>query len=92
MPFDFTLSEEAKEVLSKLSKKDPFTAEIIGKKIKQIIACDIQTIDHYKNLKNELSDYKRVHVAKSFVLMFKVYKKENFILFNKIKHHDDAYN
>lgn len=63
----------------------------IGKKIKQIIASDTQTIAHYKNLRNELSDYKRGHVAKSFVLMFKVFKKENFILFDKIKHHDDAY-
>lgn len=91
MTFEFVLSDEAKEILSKLSKKDPLTAESVGKKIKQIITSDIQTIDHYKNLKNELSDYKRVHVAKSFVLMFKVYKKENFILFDKIKHHDDAY-
>ncbi len=91
MPFDFTLSDEAKEVVRELGKKDKTTSEAINKRIKQIISNDNSTIDHYKNLRNELSDYKRVHVAKSFVIMFRVFKDKNFILFDKIKHHDDAY-
>jgi len=91
MTFGYDYSDEAEEALVKIGKKDKTKSEIILKKIEEIVQRDQNTIDYYKNLRNELSDYKRVHVAKSFVLMFKVYKKENFILFDKIKHHDDAY-
>ena len=89
--FSFSLSDEAKEVLKRIAKRDRATAEAINKKIKQIIASDEFTVNHYKNLRHDLSDYKRVHVAKSLVLIFRVYKKENFILFDRITHHDDAY-
>lgn len=46
--------------------------DAMNKKIKQAIASDEFTIGHYKNLRHDLSGYKRVHVGKSFVLMFKV--------------------
>ena len=49
------------------------------------------TIDDYKNLKYSLSDYKRVHIDKSFVLIFKVYRKEKHILFERFDHHDRIY-
>ena len=91
MPFGYDYSDEVEEALVKIGKKDKTKSEIILKKIEEIVQRNQTTIEYYKNLRNELSDYKRVHVAKSFVIMFKVYKKENFILFDKIKHHDDAY-
>lgn len=91
MPFSFDLSDELKETLRAIAKKDKKTAEIISKKIRQITNSDQSTIDHYKNLRYELKDYKRVHVAKSFVLLFKVFKKEKHILFDKFGHHDEIY-
>jgi len=39
-----------------------------------------------------MSDYKRVHILKSFVLTFKVDISNNVIYFVKLTHHDDAYN
>jgi YafQ family addiction module toxin component len=89
--FSFDISDELREVLSKIAKKDPARAAIISKKIEQIINCDENTIDRFKNLRHDLSDYKRVHVCSSFVLLFQVFKKEKMILFAKLKHHDDAY-
>ena len=80
-----------KEEVRVLSKKDKKTSEILNKKIKQIISSDETTIYHYKNLRHGLSEYKRVHIAKSFVLLFKVFKKEKFILFDRFDHHDNAY-
>ena len=91
MPFEYDFSDEFEEAMIKIGKKDKSKTEIILKKVEEIISRDNTTIDFYKNLRNELSDYKRVHVAKSFVIMFKVFKEKNFILFDKIKHHDDAY-
>jgi len=91
MPFSFGLSDELKAEIKILAKRDKKTCEILNKKIKEIANSDEVTIEHYKNLRYDLNEYKRSHIAKSFVLMFKVFKKENFILFDKFKHHDDAY-
>ena len=91
MAFSFQLSEELKQQIAVLARRDKKTVEIINKKVKEIINCNEETIEHYKNLRYELKDYKRVHIAKSFVLFFQVFKKEKHILFDKIKHHDDAY-
>jgi len=89
--FDFNLSDELKLIIKKLIKKDKQKVEIINKKIKEIINSDNQSIQHYKNLRNDLKDYKRVHIQKSFVLTFKVDITNNFILFADFDHHDKIY-
>ena len=91
MPFSFDLSDELKAEINVLSKRDKKTVEALNKKIKQIANCDEITIEHYKNLKHDLSEYKRVHISKSFVLLFKVFIKDKYILFDKFKHHDEIY-
>jgi len=89
--FSFDLSDSLRETLLKLSKKDKPRALIINKKIKEIVSQDEISIQHYKNLRHDLSDYKRVHIDKSFVLVFRVFLKERYISFEKFVHHDDAY-
>jgi len=91
MSFDFDLSDELKLVIKRLQKKDKSRLVILNSKIKQIANNDLNSIDRYKNLKYGLSDYKRVHIDKSFVLIFKINKEKNHILFDKLKHHDDIY-
>ena len=89
--FDFNLSDELKFKIKKIVKKDKKKVEIINKKIKQIINCDKDSINHYKNLKKPLNDFKRVHIDKHFVLTFKVNLEDNFILFVDFDHHDRIY-
>ncbi len=91
MPFKYDFSDELEETLEKLFKKDRKTFEALMKKIGDIASRDETTIEFYKNLRHGMSEYKRVHIAKSFVLLFKVFKKQKFILFDKFKHHDDVY-
>lgn len=91
MSFEIIPSDELNKVLRKLKKKDLTRFTIIRKKIKQIASSNEEEIDHYKNLRDDLSEFKRVHIDKSFVLLFKVFKKEKKILFVKIKHHDKVY-
>ncbi|MFH1751818.1 MAG: addiction module toxin RelE [archaeon] len=91
MTFQPVLSEKLERVLSKLAKKNKMLVIAVNKKIKQICSCDIELMDHYKNLKQDLSDYKRVHVSKSFVLLFKVDSKKGLVFFTKLAHHDDIY-
>ncbi|MCD6227258.1 addiction module toxin RelE [Candidatus Micrarchaeota archaeon] len=88
--FDFDLSDELREVLKVLRKKDNKMFLRIYNKIDEIVNCDENTINHYKNLKHDLKEYKRVHIG-HFVLTFKVFPKKKYILFSKFVHHDDAY-
>ena len=89
--FEFNLTDELKLKIKKLLKKDKKKVEIINKKIKEIVNCDEDSIEHYKNLKYELKEYKRVHIDKHFVLVFRVDLIRNFILFADFDHHDNVY-
>jgi len=84
-------SPELKEILKKLFRKDKMRYEILMKKIEQVSNSDEFSIEHYKNLKKPLSDQKRVHIDKSFVLTFKYYKQKKFVLFLDFDHHDNVY-
>lgn len=89
--FSFNISDELKLKIKKLTKKDKKKVEIINKKIREIINNDVETIKRYKNLRYDLSDYRRVHIDKHFVLTFKVDIARNFILFADFDHHDNVY-
>ena len=89
--FEFDISDELKVLIRKLSKRDKTRAEALNKKIKEAINNDSNSIDRYKNCRYDLKEYKRVHIDKSFVLLFKVYKEKNMIYFWKLEHHDEAY-
>ncbi len=91
MTFSFDLSDNLYKTLQKLAKKDKNRVMIINKKIKEIISQDEVSIQHYKNLRYDLKNYKRVHIDKSFVLIFKVMLKEKHMLFVRFAHHDDIY-
>ena len=89
--FSFDLTDELKFIIQKLCKKDRKRVEMINKKIKQIINCDSVSIQHYKNLRHDLKDFKRVHIDTSFVLIFKVDIQNNHILFVDFDHNDNIY-
>ena len=74
--------------LRRLKKKDPPLFRQVQKKINQIALCDETSIQHFKNLRGDRSDYKRVHIG-SFVLTFQI--KEDTIIFKRVTHHDKAY-
>jgi len=76
------------KILNKLSKKDPTLYEQVLSKIQEII--NSSDIEHYKNLKYDLKEFKRVHVG-HFVLVFRFDKMNNLILFSDFDHHDNIY-
>ena len=67
--FEFDLSDELKLKIRKLLRKDKKKAIIINKKMKEIINNDNDSIDHYKNLRRDMKEFKRVHIDKHFVLI-----------------------
>jgi mRNA-degrading endonuclease RelE of RelBE toxin-antitoxin system len=89
--FEFDFNDHLKKEIKVLNKKNPVLAEQLRKKVKQVISLDIGAINHFKNLRHDLSNQKRVHVGENFVLTFEVDIKTNFILFIKFEHRDSVY-
>jgi len=89
--FEFDISEELELVIKKLAKRDRERVEALRKKMLEIVNNDAKSIDRYRNCRYDLKEYKHVHIDKSFVLVFKVFKQENRILFAYLGHHDDFF-
>ncbi|MEA3379022.1 MAG: hypothetical protein U9Q69_05305 [Nanoarchaeota archaeon] len=88
MSFKRKVSEKLKKSLKILKRKDKSTFIALDKKMRQIVSCDNLAIVHFKNLRHDSSEYRRIQVG-SFVLIFKV--KGDTIIFEKFTHHDRAY-
>lgn len=88
MSFNSIASDELKKTLAVLKRRDKATFIAVKKKMYQIASCDSISINHFKNLKGDMSNLKRVHVG-SFVLLFQV--KGDAIIFESFRHHDEAY-
>lgn len=90
--FNYDFSESLKKKIKQLAIKNPVLLKQLRKKVDEIINSDFDTINHYKNLRNNLSDRKRVHIGENFVLTFRVDLKSNYILFLDFDHRDNIYN
>jgi YafQ family addiction module toxin component len=73
------------KILEKLDGKDHVLALAVKKKIKQVVNSDIK---HYKNLKGDMCDLRRVHVG-HFVILFQV--ENDTVIFEDFCHHDEVY-
>jgi mRNA-degrading endonuclease RelE of RelBE toxin-antitoxin system len=81
-------SDHLKEVMKRLFKKDKTLYEQLLKKIYEIVQCS--DIEHYKNLKYDMKDSKRVHIG-HFVLVFQYDSPADTINFDDFDHHDNIY-
>jgi len=86
--YNYEIKPSLKEILVKLSKKDKSLYEQVIKKIDEII--NSYDIEHYKNLRYNMKDSKRVHIG-HFVLVFQYDKSTNTIDFDDFDHHDNIY-
>ena len=86
--YKWRTSEHLQGVMKKLSKKDKSLYDQLLKKIEEIIKC--QDIEHYKNLRYNMKDSKRVHIG-HFVLVFQYDKVIDTINFDDFDHHDTIY-
>lgn len=86
--YRYSISDTLQKVLKKIFKKDKVRYETTLNKIQEIINSNPY---HYKNLRYNLKDYKRVHINSHFVLIFRVDEKNKVIYFEYLAHHDDVY-
>lgn len=85
---NFHISERLQEILRKLSKKDKSLYEQVLKKIDDVR--NSYDIEHYKNLRHDMKDSKRVQIG-HFVLIFKYDKQKDEVYFDDFDHHDNVY-
>ncbi len=76
-----------KRTINKACRKNPVLRKVLENKIKEIIL----NPHHYKPLRNLLAGERRVHILKSFVLVFEINPSEKTVVFLRFVHHDDAY-
>lgn len=86
--YKFRVEKKLEKILSRLEKKNTELYNQIKKKINEII--NSESIEHYKNLRHDLKEFKRAHIG-HFVLIFRFNEKENLIYFEDFNHHDKIY-
>lgn len=87
---DYELHDDLTKILYKLSSKDPALYNAIRNKVKEIK--NGEYLDHYKNLRKPLQEYKRVHITEQFVLIFRADKQNDKLIFRYFEHRNKIYN
>ena len=85
--FDYELRKSVEAIFFKLTKKNPKQLEIIFKKIEEIRS----NPHRYKNLRSPLQHLKRIHIDKSFVLVFSIDDTNKLLIIEDYDHHDNIY-
>ena len=85
--YSYELRKSVEKIFFKLAKKNSKQLMIIEKKIQEIR----ENPQHYKNLRKPLQHLKRVHIDKSFVMVFSVDENKKHIIIENYDHHDEIY-
>ena len=85
----YTTSKNFDRILAKLQKRDKQLYNDLLNKMNEIL--NSPDVEHYKNLKYDLKEFKRAHVG-SFVIAFKYDKADDLVFFSDFDHHDNIYN
>jgi len=84
----FLVEKKLEQIMAKIERKNKELYEQLKKKMNEIIHA--YDIEHYKNLRYDMKEFKSVHVG-SFVLIFKYDKQKDFVYFSDFDHHDNIY-
>ena len=85
--YEYVLRKSVEKIFFKLAKKNPKQLEIIYSKIGEILLDP----HRYKNLRRPLQHLKRVHIDKSYVLVFSVDDSKKLVTIEDYDHHDRIY-
>ena len=73
--------------LDKFQRKNKVLFDAIIDKMREIK----ENPEHYKPLRHDMKGLRRVHIMKSFVLIFRIDQTTNKIIFEDFDHHDEVY-
>ncbi len=87
MEYTLEVADHLDKIFRKLSRKNKKQLEIIHKKIQEIL----ENPYHFKPLRGDLHGARRVHIDKSFVLMYEIDEKKKAVRLLDYDHHDYVY-
>lgn len=85
--FSTEFSKELTRKLDKFQRKNKVLFDAIIDKMREIK----ENPEHYKPLRHDMKGLRRVHIMKSFVLIFRIDQTTNKIIFEDFDHHDEVY-
>jgi len=85
--YKLLVRKSVETIFLKIAKKNPKRLEIIEKKIEEIR----KNPQHYKNLKKPLQHLRRVHIDKSYVVIFSINESAKTVVIEDYNHHDKIY-
>lgn len=85
--YRYEFRKTVERIFHKLAKKNPKQLDIIDDKIGEIV----KNPNRFKNLRKPLQHLKRIHIGKSFVLVFSIDESKNLVIFEDYDHHDNIY-
>ncbi|MFH1849982.1 MAG: type II toxin-antitoxin system mRNA interferase toxin, RelE/StbE family [archaeon] len=87
MAYELDVSDILEKKFVKLARKNKKQVLIIHKKVEEIR----ENPYHYKPLRGDLRDARRVHIDKSFVLIYEVDEANKIVRLLDYDHHDNIY-
>ena len=87
MEYALAVSDNLDRILQKLRKKNRKQPEIIHKKVREIL----ENPYHLKPLRGDIYGARRVHIDKSFVLVYEIDEKNKIVKLLDYDHHDRIY-
>jgi YafQ family addiction module toxin component len=85
--YGIEVEEKLERILRKLFKRDRTQYEMIISKIEEIANQPY----HYKPLRHDMKHFRRVHILKSFVLVYRIDEKRKVVRLEDYDHHDRIY-
>ncbi len=85
--YTLEVGEKLKQKLDNLKVNDVKHSRAIRKKIEQIL----ENPYHFKPLRKPMQNMRRVHIMKSFVLIYTVYEDTKTVFLIDYNHHDKIY-
>ena len=87
MSYSLVVEENIKKKLAKAGAKNPEFKKAIDKKLEQIL----ENPYRFKPLGTPFQNKHRVHILKSFVLVYEILEKEKTVRIYDLDHHDNVY-
>jgi YafQ family addiction module toxin component len=87
MDYALEIMPSCREAIEKAGRKNPVLKKAVTNKIDEIL----KNPEHYKPLRGVLAGERRVHILKSFVLIYEIVPSRKAVCFTRFSHHDKAY-
>jgi YafQ family addiction module toxin component len=87
VPYNLKARKHVDKIFPKMGKRDKHSLEIIYKKLEEVC----ESPEKFKPLNAPLQHLRRVHILKSFVIIYSIDEATHSIWIEDFTHHDDAY-